>query len=281
MPPEVVTTRAALRARLTAVRRKGKSVGLVPTMGALHEGHLTLVDIARRESDFSVVTIFVNPTQFLPGEDFGRYPRTLENDLALLGARGVECVFAPPTDEMYPPGASTYVEVPAAAGPLEGEFRPGHFRGVATIVLKLFNLVQPDVACFGRKDYQQSLVIRRMVTDLDLPIRVVVCPTVREADGLAMSSRNRYLSPADRHRALALSRSLRLAAEMARSGTRRAAEIVERMRAELTAQQIAIDYVALADPDTLAALEQVDRPAVALIAARVGATRLIDNELIG
>jgi pantoate--beta-alanine ligase len=270
-----------LRQRLAAVRAAGKSIALVPTMGALHEGHLSLLDAANSECDFSVVSIFVNPTQFGPGEDFGRYPRTLEIDLALLAARGADCVFAPPAEEMYPPGATTEVEVPAASEPLEGQFRPGHFRGVATIVLKLLNLVQPQVVCFGRKDYQQSLVVRRMVEDLDLPLHVNVCPTIREADGLAMSSRNRYLAPPDRLRALAISRSLRLAAELVRSGTRETAVIVARMRAELAAQQLEIDYVALADPDTLAAIERVDRPAVALIAARVAGTRLIDNELIG
>ncbi len=250
-------------------------------MGALHAGHLSLVEAARGECDFSIVTIFVNPTQFGRDEDFSRYPRTLGADLTLLGPLGVDCVFAPPTEEMYPPGSTALVDVPAAAEPLEGQFRPGHFRGVATVVLKLFNLVQPDVACFGRKDYQQSLVVRRMVEDLDLPIRVRVCPTVREADGLALSSRNRFLSPPDRERALAISRSLRLAAELVRRGTRDARTILERMRAELAAQQLAIDYVALVDPDTLAAIERVEQPAVALIAARVGGTRLIDNELIG
>jgi pantoate--beta-alanine ligase len=279
--PDVLTTRRALRERLSAVRRDGRSIALVPTMGALHEGHLSLLDAARAECGFSVVSIFVNPTQFGPGEDFGRYPRTLEADVALLAARGADCVFAPATEEMYPPGASTSVEVPSVSAPLEGQFRPGHFRGVATVVLKLFNLVQPDVACFGRKDYQQSLVVRRMVADLDLPIRICVCPTVREPDGLALSSRNRYLSPADRQRALAISRSLRLAMDLIAAGTRDAATIRAEMLAELAGQQLEVDYVALADRETLAALERIDRPAVALIAARVGGTRLIDNELIG
>ncbi len=190
-------------------------------------------------------------------------------------------MFAPPTEEMYPPGATTLVDVPAASEPLEGRFRPGHFRGVATIVLKLFNLVQPDVACFGRKDYQQSLVVRRMVADLDLPIEIRVCPTVREPDGLAMSSRNRYLAPEERERALAISRSSAIAAELVRSGVCDARPILERMHAEMAAQRLAVDYVALADPDTLANVECVDRPTMALIAARVGHTRLIDNERIG
>ena len=250
-------------------------------MGALHAGHLSLVDAAAQECESTVVSIFVNPTQFGPDEDFGRYPRTLAADLALMADRRVDCVFAPSTAEMYPAGATTFVEVPAAAEPLEGKFRPGHFRGVATVVLKLFNLVRPDVAYFGRKDYQQSLVVRRMAADLDLPVRVRVCPTIRESDGLALSSRNRYLSPPERKRALAISRSLQLAADLVRSGARDGKGIVERMRAELDAQQLEIDYVALADPETLAAIDVVDRPVVALIAARVGTTRLIDNELIG
>ena len=174
-------------------------------MGALHAGHLSLVDAAAQECESTVVSIFVNPTQFGPDEDFGRYPRARWPPiLALMADRRVDCVFAPSTAEMYPAGATTFVEVPAAAEPLEGKFRPGHFRGVATVVLKLFNLVRPDVAYFGRKDYQQSLVVRRMAADLDLPVRVRVCPTIRESDGLALSLRNRYLSPPERKRALAI-----------------------------------------------------------------------------
>ncbi len=281
MPPKVVTTREELGQLLAPIRRAARSIGLVPTMGALHAGHLSLVDAAASQCDETVVSIFVNPTQFGPGEDFSRYPRTLAADLALLAERRVGCVFAPDPGEMYPAGASTYVEVPAAAEPLEGKCRPGHFRGVATVVLKLFNLIRPDAAYFGRKDYQQALVVRRMVADLDVPVRIHVCPTVREPDGLALSSRNRYLSPAERQRALAISRSLRLAAELVGRQVRDAQTIVDRMRAELDAQDLKIDYVALADPETLASVIVIDRPVVALIAARVGDTRLIDNELIG
>jgi pantoate--beta-alanine ligase len=281
MPLEVLKTRDALRHRLREIRRQGKSVGLVPTMGALHAGHLSLVDAARRECDFCLATIFVNPTQFGPHEDFSRYPRTLEADLEMLAERGTSCVFAPATEEMYRPGDVTFVEVPGVSEPLEGKFRPGHFRGVATVVLKLFNLALPDVACFGRKDYQQSLVVRRMVADLELPIEVRVCPTVREPDGLAMSSRNRYLAPADRQRALAISRSLRLAAELAQAGTREAATLVGRMREVLLDGDLLIDYVTLCDPETLAEVERLERPAVALVAARLGNVRLIDNETIG
>ena len=216
--PRVVSSRVELRAALIAARREGKSIGLVPTMGALHAGHVSLVEASAARCDFTVVTIFVNPTQFAPNEDFRKYPRTLESDLAALAGHGVDLVFTPPTDEIYRPGHATYVEPSGPALPLEGRCRPGHFRGVATIVLKLFNLVQPDVACFGRKDYQQSLVVRRMVDDFDLPIEICVCPIVREADGLALSSRNVYLDAEARRRALVLSRSLRLADELVEAG---------------------------------------------------------------
>ena len=281
MSLEVLSTRDALRQRLDQVRAAGKSIGLVPTMGALHAGHLSLVDAARTECDFALVTIFVNPTQFGPQEDFSRYPRTLEADLGLLAERGAHCVFAPPLTEMYRSGEQTFVEVPAVSELLEGQIRPGHFRGVATIVLKLFNLAHADRAFFGRKDYQQSLVVRRMADDLDLPIQIRVCPTVRDSDGLALSSRNRYLSSDERRRALAIPRSLKLAAEMVRAGTREARAIASAMRGMLDKEQLAVDYIALADPQTLAPVDLVDRPIVALIAARVGQTRLIDNELIG
>jgi pantoate--beta-alanine ligase len=280
MPPIVLKTRTELREQLAVWRREGKSLGLVPTMGALHAGHASLVDASRRECDITLATIFVNPTQFGPNEDFSRYPRTLEADLELLVQHGADAAFSPPAEEIYRPGDSTFVEVGNVAEPWEGAFRPGHFRGVATIVLKLFNLTQPDLAFFGQKDFQQSLVVRRMVADLDLPIQIRVCPTVREPDGLAMSSRNRYLSPPERERALAISQSLRMARELVQSGTRDAQAILARMREQIEAQQMKIDYVALADPETLASVNHIDRPVVALVAARLGTTRLIDNELI-
>jgi pantoate--beta-alanine ligase len=276
-----VTTRAKLREAVAAERSRGHSIGLVPTMGALHAGHLSLVEAARRECGFTVATIFVNPTQFGPGEDYQRYPRTLDADLAALASVGTDLLFAPPTEVIYRPGATTFVDVGPVAAPLEGQFRPGHFRGVATVVLKLFNLVGADIAYFGRKDYQQSLVIRRMVADLDVPIQVRVCPTVRESDGLALSSRNTYLDATARERALTLSRSLRLAQEVVVSGERRAVAIIERMRrlfADIPSAQI--DYIALCDPETLEPVTLVDRVAVALLAVRIGGTRLIDNELI-
>jgi pantoate--beta-alanine ligase len=270
-----------LRREVAAARRAGQTVGVVPTMGALHAGHVSLVDAASRECDLAIVTIFVNPTQFGPGEDFGKYPRRLAEDLELLSGHGAQLVFAPSTDTMYAAGNATHVEVAGPALPLEGAFRPGHFRGVATIVLKLFHLVQPDRAYFGRKDYQQSLVVRRMVRDLDLPIHVEICPTVREANGLALSSRNQYLSAEERERALAISKSLRLAARLVEEGTRDAPTLLARMQDVLRGANLEIDYVALADPETLEPRAVVDRPTVALVAARVGKTRLIDNETIG
>jgi len=279
---EVATTRVELARRLDAVRAAGKSIGLVPTMGALHAGHLSLVEACARQCDFTLVTIFVNPMQFGPTEDFSKYPRTLEADLALLSGHGVGLVFAPATEEIYRPGHETFVEVEQAGTPLEGRMRPGHFRGVATVVLKLLNLVRPNVAFFGRKDYQQSLVIRRMVADLDLPIEIRVCPTVREPDGLALSSRNVYLSADERRRAVALSRSLRLAADMVRRGTRDSETILSAMRNVLAeAGGIAVDYLVLANPDTLQDVPRITGPTVAAIAARVGKTRLIDNEILG
>lgn len=279
--PLVVHHLADLRAAVADARRAGRSVGLVPTMGALHAGHLSLVDACRRECGQTVVSVFVNPTQFAPGEDFDRYPRPFAADLQFLAEREADLVFAPSTQDMYPPGNATQVDVGPVAEPLEGRFRPGHFRGVATVVLKLFHQVVPDVAFFGRKDFQQSLVVRRMTTDLNLPIEIRVCPTVREADGLALSSRNVYLNSTERRQALALSRSLRLAKDLAAGGERDAATILQRMHELFAAEpNIRLDYIALADPDTLADLTTIDTEAVALIAARVGATRLIDNETI-
>ena len=276
-----ITTAAAIHAEISAQRAAGRSIGLVLTMGALHEGHLSLVRRARAECDAVVATIFVNPTQFGPSEDFSRYPRTLEKDLELLAELGCDLVFAPAQDEIYPPGFSTYVEPPAVAALLEGKHRPGHFRGVGTVVLKLFNLIPADVAYFGQKDYQQSLVIQHMVRDLNLPIQITICPILRESDGLALSSRNRYLSPTERQQALALSRSLRQAEELVRSGLREARAIAAALRNELAAAGIQrIDYATVADAQTLAELNTLDRPAVALVACHVGTTRLIDNCLL-
>ena len=270
-----------IQATVLQLRRKGKCVGLVPTMGALHEGHLSLVRIACERADVVVATIFVNPTQFGPHEDFGEYPRTLEADLQALSAAGCDLVFVPSAADIYPPGFSTYLEPPAVAQPLEGVCRPGHFRGVATVVLKLFQLIPADLACFGQKDFQQLAVIRTMVRDLAIPIEIIGCPTVRESDGLALSSRNRYLSPAERQRALALSQALARAPELVRAGERRSERIIGQMRELLATAGIdKIDYVAIADPETLADKPIVEGPTVALIAAFVGTTRLIDNRML-
>jgi pantoate--beta-alanine ligase len=250
-------------------------------MGALHAGHLSLVRAARERADVVVATIFVNPTQFAPHEDYSKYPRTLDADLEALSTTGCDLVFVPTAADIFPPGFSTYVEPLAVAHPLEGVCRPGHFRGVATVVLKLFHLIPADVACFGQKDFQQLLVIRRMAEDLAVPIEIVSCPTVREPDGLALSSRNRYLSLAERQQALALSRALDKAVQLVAAGQRDSGPIIAEMRSVLTAAGInRIDYVALANPETLAELQRIEGPAVALIAAYVGATRLIDNRLL-
>lgn len=270
-----------MQQRMRELSSAGQRIGLVPTMGALHAGHLSLVQAARERSDVVVATIFVNPTQFGPQEDFGKYPRTLEADLRALADAGCDWVFVPQPSDMYPPAYSTYVEPPAVAQPLEGQRRPGHFRGVATVVLKLFEIIPADVACFGQKDYQQALVIRHMVQDLNLPIEIVTCPIVREPDGLALSSRNRYLSPAEREQALALSRALHEATRMVRAGERSAQSMAAAMRNILTAAGIEkIDYATVADAESLSELTVIDGPAVALIACYVGTTRLIDNQLL-
>lgn len=276
--PDIVSAPSDVRAAIAKARNAGKRIGVVPTMGALHVGHVSLVEACCRESDFTIVTIFVNPTQFGPGEDFQRYPRTLEADLKLLSKHPVDLVFTPAVETMYPAGSATFVDVGPVATLWEGAHRPGHFRGVATIVLKLFNLTAPDVAFFGQKDFQQTLVIKQLVRDLDVPVEIRVCPTIREPDGLAMSSRNAYLSPTQRNQALALSRSLRLAEELVANGERRAETILARMHELLASEAgIAVQYVAIADPQTLASLDEIKQPAIALIAAKVGATRLIDN----
>jgi pantoate--beta-alanine ligase len=245
-------------------------------MGALHAGHLSLVDAAAAECDDVAVSIFVNPTQFAPGEDFDRYPRSPEADAALLAARGVRWIHAPTVADVYPPGAATRVVVAGPAEPFEGTIRPGHFAGVATVVCRLFHAVPADAAYFGAKDWQQTLVVRRMVRDLGLPIDVRVCPTVREADGLALSSRNAYLAPAERQRAAALAESLAGAEAAWRAGGTVAA-IEAGMRGLLESRGIVVDYAAVVDAESLAPLASAAAPAIALVAGRIGATRLIDN----
>jgi len=279
--PRLITRVAELRSTLQPVRLAGKRIGFVPTMGALHEGHLSLVRTCKQQCDYTVVSIYVNPTQFGPQDDFNEYPRTLQSDIDALTELGVELVFAPSDEEMYPSGFSTWVEVGSVAEPLEGVCRPGHFRGVTTVVTKLFNMVQPHVAYFGLKDYQQALVIRRMVTDLNLPVEIRTCATVREPDGLAMSSRNKYLTPEGRKHALVLWKSLQRAAELVAQGCRDAEEITQQMRQViLSAPDAKIDYVALVDPETLQPVSSLTGPTLAALAVRIGGTRLIDNLLL-
>lgn len=260
------------------VRRDGRRVGVVPTMGALHNGHLSLVQRAKQECDVAVATIFVNPTQFGPNEDLAKYPRTLESDLEGLRQLGCDFVFVPPSDRVYRDNHSTFVEPPSVGKRWEGELRPGHFRGVTTIVLKLFQLIPAHVAYFGRKDYQQVAVIRAMVDDLNIPIRIEACATVREPDGLAMSSRNRYLSKEDRGRALGLWLALTKAQNCLTAGDTTCESLEKAMLEELAKAPVdSIDYAAIVDPVTMEPMRQVDETAVAIIAARVGSTRLIDN----
>lgn len=271
-------TRAACRREYA----KGKRLGLVPTMGALHQGHLSLVRAARTQCDAVVVSIFVNPTQFGPSEDLARYPRQFERDCDLLEKEGVAILFAPSVEEMYPKGEVTWVVVEGLSERLDGRSRPGHFRGVTTVVSKLFHIVEPDDAFFGQKDAAQSAVIRRMVRDLNLPVEVVICPIVREPDGLAMSSRNAYLNPDERLRALALQRSLRRVEDDFRAGERSAHRLIAAATEVFTQEpQVRLDYFELVDPDTLEPVEQISQPTLVAVAAYVGSTRLIDNVLLG
>ena len=277
--PEMVVERDPDRMRqaVLAAQRAGRKVGFVPTMGALHAGHASLVAQARARCDDVVASVFVNPTQFGPTEDFSRYPRPFAADCALLAEQGVRWVFAPEAESLYPAGHATSIVVAGPAESFEGSLRPGHFSGVATVVCKLFLAVPADVALFGAKDWQQTLVVRRMVRDLGLPIAIEVCPTVRERDGLAMSSRNAYLSPAERRRAVALHESLRQAAALWGAG-QDATTIEAAMRHILEQRGVSVDYAAVVDRDTLAAQISPGAPAVALVAGRLGTTRLIDNQ---
>lgn len=272
----------ALREWSREQHRAGRRIGLVPTMGALHEGHLSLVRAARAQCDATVVSIFVNPTQFGPNEDFHRYPRPLQADLELLKAIGSPEVFAPMVEEMYPPGFDSSIHIGRVTGSFEGRLRPTHFDGVATVVLKLFLASGADVAFFGQKDYQQACVVRKMVAELDVPIEIVVCPIVRESDGLAMSSRNRYLTPSQRAQAVVLSQSLDQAERMVRESKDLDIDSI-RSAIEQTirsAPEAEIDYAALADPVTLEELSVLQTEMVALLAVRFGTTRLLDNRVL-
>jgi len=264
-----------------AARTRGERIAFVPTMGALHAGHVSLLRAARQRGDRVVLSIFVNPTQFGPKEDLARYPRDLEGDLAKAASAGTDVAFVPLAKDMYLPGAQTFVDVREVSQGLCGERRPGHFAGVATVVCKFFNIVRPHVALFGEKDFQQLAVIRRMVADLNMPVEIAGEPTVREPDGLAMSSRNAFLSPSERVRALAISQGLTAARERLSAGQRDAGALVAVALGVLTDRVDRVDYVEIRDADSLRPIERVERPAVILAAAFVGATRLIDNMRLG
>jgi pantoate--beta-alanine ligase len=276
------TTIPELRAWLAEARLTGQRVGLVPTMGALHEGHLSLIDRARERADAVVLSVFVNPLQFGPREDFSRYPRDLRRDAALAGARKVDVLFAPGVEAMYSAESEIRVVPGPTADRLEGAVRPGHFAGVLTVVTKLFHLVEPDVAVFGQKDIQQATLIRQLVRDLDFPIELVIAPTVREPDGLALSSRNAYLSPADRAQGLGLSAALR-SADRAWQGGEQDAAVLQRIMVEECRRfpGLTPDYIAVVDPDRLLPVSQAGAGTILTLAGRVGSTRLIDNHILG
>jgi pantoate--beta-alanine ligase len=278
---KICATIEEMRAATRIVRREGKRLGFVPTMGALHEGHLSLVRAAKDRADVVIVSIFVNPTQFGPGEDFTKYPRTFGRDSELLQKAGVEFIFAPSPEEMYPRGATAWVNVEEVSERLDGRSRPGHFRGVTTVVSKLFHIIEPDFAFFGQKDAAQVAVIRRLVRDLNFPVQIVVCPIVREADGLAMSSRNIYLNTEERKLALVLSRSLGAMKARFQSGERDTGNLLAVGKQALGEYpSVRLDYLEIVDPDTLEPITEITRKALAAVAAFVGTTRLIDNVLL-
>ena len=280
---QVITRIDELKKKIRDARAAGRTIGVVPTMGYLHEGHLTLMRQARAEQGFVIATLFVNPLQFGPTEDYAVYPRDLARDSKLAATTGIDVLFAPTVDEMYPAGNGktlTFVDVEKITATLCGASRPGHFRGVATVVTKLFNITEADVAYFGQKDAQQVTVIRQMVRDLNMNVRVVAVPIVREADGLALSSRNQYLSPAERQAALVLSKSLRLAETMLAGGNREASAVLAAVTVCIAQEPLAaVDYIAMVDPQTLQPLTQISGSALVALAVRFGKTRLIDNLL--
>jgi len=271
-----------MKAAVLALKARGKTIGLIPTMGFLHEGHLSLVRESRRRCDATVVSIFVNPVQFGPKEDFVRYPKDFERDRAMLADEGADILFYPDAGAMYPEGYKTYVEVIDFQERLCGKSRPGHFRGVCTVVLKLFNIVLPDLAFFGQKDAQQAIILKKMAGDLNLDVKIEAMPIVREADGLAMSSRNIYLSAEERKAAPILFSSLREARSIFEKGERRAGILIGRMKAFIAAEPLArLDYVEIVNPRTLAPLEEINEEALMAMAVFVGETRLIDNTVVG
>jgi len=277
----IITSLSEMQSTAESLRKQGKRIGFVPTMGFLHEGHLSLMRASRKECNVTVVSVFVNPTQFGPREDFDRYPRDAEGDRKKCESVGVDILFMPGAKEMYPEKSSVFVTVEGISDILEGAVRPGHFRGVATVVAKLFDIVKPRVAYFGQKDFQQCVVIKRMVKGLNMDVEVGVLPTVREPDGLAMSSRNTYLSVDERRAAVILSRALKAGEELIRSGVREPEKVKQKMRAVLLQEKgIVIDYAEVADPETLGPVEIFSNRTVLLVAARLGKIRLIDNLLI-
>jgi pantoate--beta-alanine ligase len=279
---KIIESPEEMRRYSRSVRRDGKRLGFVPTMGALHAGHLSLVKTARSQSNCVAASIFVNPLQFGANEDFGKYPRTFERDCQLLEAEKVDVLFAPKVETMYPPGAKTIVEVQGLSERLDGRSRPGHFKGVTTVVAKLFNIVQPDLAFFGQKDAAQVAIIRRMVRDLNIDVQIVVCPIVREADGLAMSSRNAYLDPQQRKQALVLYRALTRVHFLVDKGERDVTVLVEAGKQVISEEPGArLDYLEIVDPETLEPVGDLKRGALVAVAAWVGATRLIDNIALG
>ncbi len=282
---KVCTTIDEMRGAARALRRTGQRLGFVPTMGALHEGHLSLVRAAKASCDATAASIFVNPTQFGPAEDLAKYPRSFERDRKMLEGEGVELLFAPPVEEMYPAGAVTWVTVEGLSDKLDGHSRPGHFCGVTTVVAKLFHIVEPDAAFFGQKDAAQIAIIRRMVRDLNLPVDIVVCPIVREPDGLAMSSRNAYLTPQQRKQALVLHHSLLRVQQSVEAGERNAAKLIAAGLQEFAGEPekekpVRLDYFEIVNPDTLDPVEDISCGALAAVAAFVGSARLIDNILL-
>jgi pantoate--beta-alanine ligase len=270
-----------VRAAVRAAKSDGRRIGFVPTMGALHEGHMSLVRAARQQCPYVVVSVFVNPTQFGPNEDFEKYPRNLERDRQMLEAEGVSLLFAPSVEEMYPAGATTFVTVENLSEKLCGRSRPGHFRGVATVVSTLFHIIEPDLAFLGQKDAAQAAIIRRMARDLKFDVRIVVCPTVRESDGLAMSSRNAYLSPSERKQALVLFRALSRVQTLADQGQAGSSNLIAAAKSVLAEEPgVRLDYVEIVDPESLEPVSDVSKGALVAMAAFVGKTRLIDNVLL-
>jgi len=278
---EHVKTIESLGKLVKAMRQQGKTIGFVPTMGAFHKGHMSLIETAVNQSDFVVVSIFVNPTQFAPGEDYEKYPRTIDADLKLCSDVGVDIVFTPSAEQMYPTENLTWVNVEKITAPLCGQFRPGHFQGVTTVCAKLFNIVLPDIAYFGQKDAQQAIIIKKMVSDLNIPLEIVVCPTIREDDGLALSSRNHYLDASQRQDAALIYKSLQTCRKEIENGTKEPETIIEKIRYTLQqAASIQIEYVSILDAESLNDLDNINGRVLVAVAVKIGQTRLIDNIIV-